>query len=200
MGLASYGQPRFADTFVDDGALREGRLRNDNSWFYFHTRRRHVLLPAFRRDVRSRRARTKDHVDAEPYRDIAASGQKVLEQRAHSRSPVWCRDGTGERPPVHGRRRGAECRRQRPPRRAADLQEHLGSARRQRRGLRARHPVPHLARTARAPARLRDGARLLGPGVSRVGHAAGHSVARSRVAACGRRGASRPPGSWPTVR
>ncbi len=44
MGLASYGQPRFADTVATMVRFENGRLRNDNSWFAFHTGSAHLLL------------------------------------------------------------------------------------------------------------------------------------------------------------
>ena len=108
---------------------------------------------ALRRDVRPA-CPDEDHVDADPYQ--RHRGQRPAGARAACslEMAAWCRDGNGrETHSVPGRRRGAEFRRQRPAARAADLQRHLGAAGRQRRRLRARHPVPHLARTARTSAR-----------------------------------------------
>ena len=48
---------------------------------------------------------------------------------------------------MHGRGRGAQCRGQRTARGQSDLQGHLGSTRRQRCRVFARHSVLHLART-----------------------------------------------------
>jgi carbamoyltransferase len=93
MGLASYGQPRFADTFSTMVRFDEGRLRNDSSWFNFHTGSGTCYSPRF---VETFGAPCPDegHVDADPYRDIAASGQQVLEQRLTAIAR-WCRDRSG---------------------------------------------------------------------------------------------------------
>ena len=53
MGLASYGQPAIHRDVCRMVRFENGRLKNDNSWFAFHTRWRQLLLAPVRRGVRS---------------------------------------------------------------------------------------------------------------------------------------------------
>ena len=155
-GVGVYGQPRFADTVATMVRFENGRLRNDNSWFAFHTGSALCYSPRFI-EAFGAPCRGEGDVDAEPYRDVAASGQRVLEDRT-ARHGKLGQAGTGEERSVPGRWRGAECRRQRPHSRAADLQKHLGPTGRERCRVCAWHSISHLARTAGQPAPLRDGA------------------------------------------
>ena len=94
MGLASYGQPRFAGTFATMVRFENGRLRNDNSWFAFHTGSAHCYSQRF---VDEFGAPCPDEGPCRrgPYQDVAASGQQVLEDRLLEMA-TWCRNETGE--------------------------------------------------------------------------------------------------------
>src|SRR5262249_52713246 len=78
MGLASYGRPRFADTFATMIRFDDNRLISDSSWFTFHTGSATCYS---RRFVEAFGAPCPDeqHVETELYKDMAASGQQVLE-------------------------------------------------------------------------------------------------------------------------
>jgi carbamoyltransferase len=94
MGLASYGRPRFDEAFAGMVRFNDGRLRNDNSWFAFHVGSRTCYSNRFV-DAFGPPCPDEDHVDAEPYKDIAASGQKAFEERLLEIA-AWCRKETGE--------------------------------------------------------------------------------------------------------
>ena len=112
-----------------DGAVRERPaaerqfvVRLSHRWRPTATR-----LGSSRRSVRH--ARTNSHVDADHYKDLAASGQKRA-RGAHPADGCVVPEGNRRGTSVHGGRRGAEFRRQRTPARPADLHRHLGPARR----------------------------------------------------------------------
>ena len=188
MGLASYGQPRFADTFSTMVRFDEGRLRNDSSWFNFHTGSGTCYSPRF---VETFGAPCPDegHVDADPYRDIAASGQKVLEQRL-TEIARWCRDRSGA---DHLCMAGGVSLNSAANGRLLDqqifksiwVQPASGDA-----GCALGIPFHIWHERLGHPRAFVMDARVLGSGVSRVGHAGGHSVARPHGAARGRRGAA----------
>jgi carbamoyltransferase len=94
MGLASYGHPRFADTFAGMVRFENGRLINDNSWFAYHTGSANCYSQRFLEEFGAP-CPDEHHVEAEPYKDIAASGQKVIENLLLEMA-VWCRKETGE--------------------------------------------------------------------------------------------------------
>jgi len=94
MGVASYGQPRFADTVAAMVRFENGRLRNDNSWFAFHTGSALCYSQRFI-EVFGAPCRGEGDVDVEPYRDVAASGQRVLEDVLLDMAN-WARNETGE--------------------------------------------------------------------------------------------------------
>ena len=94
MGLASYGQPRCADTVAAMVRFQNGQLLNDNSWFAFHTGGANCYSQRFVEEFGAP-CSGEDHVDAEPYRDLAASGQKVLENVLLDVAS-WSRNETGE--------------------------------------------------------------------------------------------------------
>jgi carbamoyltransferase len=94
MGLAAYGHPRFADTFAGMVRFENGRLTNDNSWFAFHTGSANCYSQRFLEEFGSPCLDEHD-VEAEPYQDIAASGQKALENLLLEMA-AWCRKETGE--------------------------------------------------------------------------------------------------------
>jgi carbamoyltransferase len=94
MGLASYGHPRFADAFASMVRFENGRLTNDNSWFAFHTGGANCYSPRFVAAFGSA-CPDEGRVEADYYKDVAASGQKVLEDRLLDMA-VWCRKETGE--------------------------------------------------------------------------------------------------------
>jgi carbamoyltransferase len=94
MGLAAYGQPRFAGTFAKMVRFEQGRLFNDNSWFNFHTGSGTCYSSRFLKEFGAP-CPDEQHVDTEPYKDIAASGQKVLEDLL-LKMATWCREETGE--------------------------------------------------------------------------------------------------------
>lgn len=79
MGLAAYGQPRFADTFAKMVRFENGRLFNDSSWFNFHTGSGTCYSRRFP-EAFGPPCPDELHVDAQPYPDLAASGQKVFER------------------------------------------------------------------------------------------------------------------------
>jgi carbamoyltransferase len=94
MGLASYGRPRFADSVATMVRFENGQLLNDNSWFAFHTGSANCYSQRFVEEFGAS-CRGDDHVDREPYRDLAASGQKVLENVLLELA-TWSRNETGE--------------------------------------------------------------------------------------------------------
>jgi carbamoyltransferase len=94
MGLASYGHPRFADTFAGMVRFEHGRLMNDSSWFAFHTGGANCYSQRFPEEF-GPPCPDESQVEAEPYRDVAASGQKVLENLLVEMAG-WCRKETGE--------------------------------------------------------------------------------------------------------
>lgn len=94
MGLAAYGRPRLADTFASMVRVERGRLLNDNSWFNFHTGSGTCYSPRFV-DTFGPPCPDEHHVDTQPYPDLAASGQQVLEQLVN-RLVTSCRDAAAE--------------------------------------------------------------------------------------------------------
>ena len=94
MGLASYGRPRFAETFARMVRFENGRLTNDSSWFAFHVGAHDCYSRRFV-DTFGPPCQGEEQVEADPYRDIAASGQTVLEDRMLEIA-AWCRKETGE--------------------------------------------------------------------------------------------------------
>ena len=164
MGLAAYGQPRFADTFARMVRFENGRLFNDRSWFNFHTGSGTCYSRRFP-EAFGPPCPDEFHVDAQPYPDLAASGQNVFETLVADLAKS-CRERNSRGSPVHGGRGGAEFRGERTPPRATDLPEHLDSTRGRRCGVFAWHSVSHLARIPWSSARFRDGARVLGAGIS----------------------------------
>lgn len=94
MGLASYGQPRLAGTFAQMVRFENGRLRNDNSWFAFHVGSANCYSERFEKEI-APPCPGEEQVETSQYRDIAASGQLVLENRVLELA-TWCRNQTGE--------------------------------------------------------------------------------------------------------
>lgn len=94
MGLASYGRPRLAGTFARMVRADNGRLRSDSSWFAFHLGGTDCYSPRFVQEF-GPPCPDEDHVDADPYKDIAASGQKALEDVLHDMAE-WIGRETGE--------------------------------------------------------------------------------------------------------
>jgi carbamoyltransferase len=94
MGLAPYGRPRFADTFAGMVRFENGRLTNDNSWFAFHVGAHDCYSRRFV-DTFGPPCRDEERVEADPFKDIAASGQAVLENRILEIA-TWYRRQTGE--------------------------------------------------------------------------------------------------------
>ncbi len=94
MGLAPYGRPRFAETFASMVRFENGRLGNDSSWFAFHVGSHNCYSHRFV-DTFGPPCPDEDHVDADPYRDVAASGQQELERRLLEIA-AWCRDHSAE--------------------------------------------------------------------------------------------------------
>ena len=93
MGLASYGQPRFADTFAQMVRFEKGHLVNDSSWFTFHTGSAICYSQRFL-EVFGAPCPDEHHVEAQPYPDLAASGQRVLEDVVLEMAR-WCKQETG---------------------------------------------------------------------------------------------------------
>ena len=94
MGLAAYGRARFAATFSTMVRFENGRLINDSSWFTFHTGSAICYSPRFL-EVFGNPSPDEQHVEAERYKDIAASGQRVLED-VINKLAEWCRKESGE--------------------------------------------------------------------------------------------------------
>jgi carbamoyltransferase len=94
MGLASYGRPAFAETFARMVRFDQGRLSNDSSWFAFHLGSDNCYSHRFV-DTFGPPCPDEHHVDAEPYRNLAASGQKLTEDLMEQMAS-WCRAQTGE--------------------------------------------------------------------------------------------------------
>jgi carbamoyltransferase len=94
MGLASYGQPRFADKFAGMVRFESGRLINDSSWFAFHTGSATCYSQRFVEEF-GPPCPDESHVEADPFKDVAASGQWALEHLLLEMA-AWCRSATGE--------------------------------------------------------------------------------------------------------
>jgi carbamoyltransferase len=94
MGLASYGQPTMTDIVSSMVRFENGRLLNDNSWFAFHLGSANCYSPRFVEAFGAPR-RGDGPVEAAPYRDLAASGQKVLEN-VLLEAARWSRSETEE--------------------------------------------------------------------------------------------------------
>jgi carbamoyltransferase len=94
MGLASYGHPRFADRFAGMVRFENGALMNDRSWFAFHTGGANCYSQRFV-EAFGPPCPDEGHVEDDPYRDVAASGQQLLEHRLLEMAE-WCRKETGE--------------------------------------------------------------------------------------------------------
>ena len=94
MGLASYGHPRFAETFAGMVRFEGGRLKNDNSWFAFHTGGANCYSQRFV-ETFGPPCPDEGHIEADPYKDVAASGQQRLEHLLLEMAS-WCRTATGE--------------------------------------------------------------------------------------------------------
>jgi carbamoyltransferase len=95
MGLAAYGRPRFLDTFAGMIRFQNGRLTNDNSWFAFHTGSANCYSKRFVKEF-GPPCPDEQRVESLPYKDIAASGQRTLENRLLEIAR-WCKEHTGER-------------------------------------------------------------------------------------------------------
>ena len=94
MGLASYGRPRLTGIFGGMVRFENGRLKNDNSWFSFHTGGANCYSHRFVEEF-GPPCPDESHVEADNYKDLAASGQAVLEDLILSMA-AWCRKATGE--------------------------------------------------------------------------------------------------------
>ena len=94
MGLAPYGTPRFAGTFAQMVRFEQGRLRNDNSWFAYHLGGYNTYSARFV-EAFGPPCPGEERVDAAPYPDVAASGQKVLEDLVLEIARS-CRSETGQ--------------------------------------------------------------------------------------------------------
>jgi len=94
MGLAPYGRPKFTETFAEMVRFENGRLKNDNSWFAFHVGAHDCYSRRFV-DTFGPPCPDEERVEADPFKDIAASGQAVLENRMLGIA-TWCRQQTGE--------------------------------------------------------------------------------------------------------
>jgi carbamoyltransferase len=94
MGLAAYGRPRQADTFARMVRFENGRLKNDNTWFAFHTGGANCYSQKFVSEF-GPPCPGEHHVEDGNYKDLAASGQKVTEDLV-LRMAAWCRNETGE--------------------------------------------------------------------------------------------------------
>jgi carbamoyltransferase len=94
MGLAAYGRPRFVETFSGMVRIENGRLVSDSSWFAYHLGSANCYSKRFETEF-GPPCPGEGQVDAGPYRDLAASGQAILENRMLEMA-AWCRAQTGE--------------------------------------------------------------------------------------------------------
>jgi len=94
MGLAAYGDPRFAGRCAQMVRFADGRLIVDNSWFAYHLGGETCYSPRFE-EAFGPPCPSEDRVADPPYRDLAASGQRALEE-AVSALARWSRAQTGE--------------------------------------------------------------------------------------------------------
>ncbi len=95
MGLSSYGEPRYRDLFAGMVRFENGELKNDNSWFAFHLGGKNCFSEKFVKNF-GPVCPGEDHVEERNYKDVAASGQKVLEELM-VKMGGWCFDQTGEK-------------------------------------------------------------------------------------------------------
>jgi carbamoyltransferase len=93
MGLASYGRPAFASVMKTMVRFEHDALVNDQSWFAFHTGSAtcysHRFVEAFGPPGQGDAG-----VEAQPYRDVACSGQQHLEHVMHELAQ-WAKKETG---------------------------------------------------------------------------------------------------------
>jgi carbamoyltransferase len=94
MGLAPYGRPTVANKVSTMVRFAKGRLRNDNSWFAFHTGSAKCYSERFVAEFGAPCA-AEDDLARESYRDLASSGQAVLENVLHE-LVLWSKRETGE--------------------------------------------------------------------------------------------------------
>jgi carbamoyltransferase len=94
MGLAAYGQPRLENTFAGMIRVENGQLASDSSWFAFHVGSANCYSHRFETEF-GPPCPDESQVDTGPYRDLAASGQAILEHRMLEMA-AWCRAQTGE--------------------------------------------------------------------------------------------------------
>ena len=184
MGLASYGQPAFAETFARMVRFEQGRLRNDSSWFAFHLGSDNCYSHRFI-DTFGPACPDEHHVDAEPYKNLAASGQKLTEDLMEQMAS-WCRAETGEEnlclaggvalnAVANGRLLDRQIFKRiwvQPA--ASDAGCSLGI------------PFHIWHERLGHPQTVRDGARLLGTGVPRIGHSTRHRGPRPHRTSCRR--------------
>ena len=94
MGLAAGGTPRLASTFDAMVRFEGGRLAADNSWFAYHLGGERCYSRRFE-DALGPPCPGEERVAGDPYPDVAASGQAVLERRLIEIA-AWSRERTGE--------------------------------------------------------------------------------------------------------
>lgn len=78
MGLAPYGEPKYADAFSSMVTFKDGELKVDNSWFSFHLGGEKVFSDKWIQRFGAPCA-NEDAVEHGEYKHYAASGQKVLD-------------------------------------------------------------------------------------------------------------------------
>ena len=83
-----------AATFAEMVRFEDGRLRNDSSWFAFHLGDTNCYSRRFE-EAFGPACGNEMQLETPQYRDIAASGQSVLQDRLLEMAR-WCRDQTGE--------------------------------------------------------------------------------------------------------
>ena len=166
MGLAPYGEPKYAKLILDNliDLKPDGSFRLDMSYFDYctgltMTNERFAAL--FGQPVRGPDQLLTQHMD------VAASIQAVP-GRGRAAAHAQPRQEDRRAKPLPRRRRGAQLRRQRQGAARRRVQEHLdpaGGGRCRRRGRRGARRHPHLCRqtASQTPGRRRHGRRLSWP-------------------------------------
>lgn len=94
MGLAAYGQPKYLDAFRSMASFDNGKVRVDNSWFQFHLGGTLVYSDRWI-DAFGPPSATQAMPSQGIYADVAASGQRALEEILVEIAR-WLKDTTSE--------------------------------------------------------------------------------------------------------
>ena len=144
MGLAPYGEPKYAQLILDElmDLKEDGSFRLNQKYFNYLTGMS-MTNQAFA-DLFGGPPRVPESKLTQREMDLARSVQHVTEEVMLRMARTVQRE-TGMENLVHGRRRRAQLRRQRPRAARRSVQAHLDPTRRRRRGRGARRGVARLA-------------------------------------------------------